>query len=506
MKLPLLHFILCLAALLTACSPKTQSSSSTAPVQVITVSALPESLTPIPTPAPPVYNDYTINLDINPSERTVTGVEKIKYRNRADQTLATIYFNVYLNAFTEENAKQSILPADEEKVYPSGYDYGEMMIDSVAVDNEDARFALTGTVLRVDLPEPLEPDDDAEIKLQLRAVIPKINARTGANNFALWCGNFLPALAVYDSQGWHTSPYYPVGNPFYTRSANYTVSISAPFTFTVVGSGEPVVQEQSGRKSTVFTAKMERDFAFALSDCFQHETFATTAGVDIDLYTFTDFSGKSDLLALAADALEYFSGKISPYPYSHLTIVETGLPYAGGMAYPEIIFMDSACLQEANAFQALTYEIGRQWFYGVIGSNDVENAWMSEGLIRFFQERFARPPENLRAIMGQEYADLQVTLRSMNLRGLDQDLSAYRSRRDYESTQCARGKLMFYALFAKMGEDRFDGFITEYYRKYSFRTAEPADLIRIASETLEEDLTDFFHQWITASDLPSLDS
>jgi hypothetical protein len=478
---------------------------SAVPVKTATAGAqLPPSPTATATALTQLYNQYTVNLDIKPSTGAVTGTETLNLVNTTGVSLTDIYFHVYLNAFSKSTKCQPVFHEFMDKVYANGSSYGYMSVNNITMDGEPASFTLDDTILHISLPTPLAPNDDTELKLELEAQVPEINERTGMNGNAMWFGNFLPLLAVYDSDGWHLDPYYPAGDPFFSTSANFTVTITTPPDYTVAGSGTSTVLDQADKRSTTFTAKLTRDFAFALSDRYNVYSTETPSGVDIDFYTYSNVGNHDQILKLASDSLEYYSKHISAYPYNQLAIVEAGLFNRGGMEYPEVVFIDSSYLSSSSDDESISHEIAHQWFYNVIGNNEIDNAWMDEGLATFMQKRFLLNDAELSDEMEAEYRNLSPKIAGIKAGALSNSLADYSDWSDYYNVQYLRAMLMFYSLYERMGSTAFDAFLKEYYKRYSFQVATPNGLIQTAEDVSGLNLGTFFNNWINDPQLPDL--
>jgi hypothetical protein len=449
----------------------------------------------------PQYNEYTVKLDVCPKERMVTGVERIKIFNTSKQVLDKVYIIVPLNAFSENAASQPVFDEFLNKVYPKGKNYGYMIISNVNVDGELVKFEQNDTIVRVNLPTPLPPDEWAELRMDLKAKIPMMNHRTGSDENSMWFGNFLPILAVCDDDGWHINPYYPAGNPFFSRTANFNVRVTTPIEYTVVGPGIPQITDKGDKKTTEFSSRLARDFAFTLSRHYYVESITSTSNVEIRLYTFSDFARKDELLEITCRSLEYYISRVGAYPYSQLILVETRMFNKGGMEYPGIIFIDSDYMLSRD-FADVTRVIGHQWFYNIIGSNQIKNAWMKEGLNSFIHEGFYLDEAELDKKMQDEYNKLQSVISQIEPNTLRSSLGEFTSWSDYYSIHYIRGKLMFYSLYKEMGHENFDLLLTEYNQQFSFRIAAPDDLIQIAEDISGLELSMFFNAWIDDPVLP----
>jgi len=518
-RLPALCIALCLMFLPIGChDPLAEAQNPPSAAATITVmegnSASNQNLsqatadptaTPMPVQDSTGYNDYSIVAEVDPETRTVTGVEKVIFKNRTGMALDQVYFNLYLNAFTRTATYQPYFDAAASVIFPAGKDYGYINITNAMINNKGAVFNTKETVLTVFFPEPLQPNAEAEITLIFDAYVPAINYRTGANDAAMWMGNFFPILALYDENGWHKGPYYPAGDPFYANIANYHVKVTTPLGYTVVGTGEEVSVESNDIKTTDITATLVRDFAFVIGREYKVDTLKTQSGGYVNLYHFTETENTGDLLNVAVRWLDAYSTHIGSYPYTSLDIVEVGaLPIAGGISYPGIAFVDATYFHSEAKQEWLAKEIGHQWFYNIIGSNQVKEAWLDEGLTEYVYQSLSLSPDALAAQMALDYATLQSELPFIENPSLLQDLSVYKSWQEYHSIQHIRAKLMMYALEQKIGTEAMHTFLKMYYDRFSFRLVNRAGFTTMAEEVSQMDLDEFFRGWMEDFTLPPL--
>ena len=78
-------------------------------------------------------NNYDIFIDYDASSHSAECFEKVTYENVSDNVLEKICFHLYPKAF-RENAKSKVVSlAMEDKAYPNGKDYGDVLIQSVKI-------------------------------------------------------------------------------------------------------------------------------------------------------------------------------------------------------------------------------------------------------------------------------------------------------------------------------------------------------------------------------------
>ncbi len=448
--------------------------------------------------------EYVINLDVDPKTRIVTGIQKVKFTNVQSKSLYKVYFNLYLNAFKKDSKIVPYFDKFKDKIFENGIDYGYIEIQSVSNNNEETTFNVYGTTLEIDLTEPLVFEETTEITLQFEAYIPLINENTGANSKAMWFGNFLPTLSVYDKDGFNIYPNYPAGDSFYTEIANYSVNVTVPNGYDVCGTGISTITELEDKTTTSFTAHFVRDFAFAISKYYKKMSYTGKSDVEINMYYYSNFKDVQHFLELAEKSLNYYSQKIGNYPYQKLDIIECELSFPSGMEYPQVIFMDSSYLQNERSQLTLVHEVCHQWFYNIIGNNQVNEAWIDEGFCSLLAEYILNDEGKIYQKLKGEYDTLSEKLESLENKTLLDDISVYKSWSDYYNVQYLRSKLMLYSLKIKMGDEKFEDFLKKFYTNYAFKIASKNDIISIASEVYGSDLTSFFKKWIEDNKMPAL--
>ena len=114
--------------------------------------------------------------------------------------------------------------------------------------------------------------------------------------------------------------------------------------------------------------------------------------VEMRLLLRTDHaSQEARHFASAAAALRYYGEWFGAYPYDHVTIVDPAFQSAsGGMEYPTLFTAGTRWIAPTRAInleEVTIHEAGHQWWYGVVGSNEFENAWMDEGINQFSEAR-----------------------------------------------------------------------------------------------------------------------
>ncbi len=102
-------------------------------------------------------------------------------------------------------------------------------------------------------------------------------------------------------------------------------------------------------------------------------------------------SGKSkawnNSIQYIKDAVHFRSNVIGEYPYNVVSVVEAKIGFDGGMEYPTITSI-SPGMDEKALDMTIEHEIGHNWFYGILASNERDYPWMDEGVNTYYDNRY----------------------------------------------------------------------------------------------------------------------
>ena len=89
------------------------------------------------------------------------------------------------------------------------------------------------------------------------------------------------------------------------------------------------------------------------------------------------------------DAVYYYSLWNGDYPYNHCTAVD-GTIALEGMEYPNVTVIGESSNSRSFLETVIMHEVGHNWFYGVLGSNERDHAWMDEGINSYYEQRYMK--------------------------------------------------------------------------------------------------------------------
>lgn len=446
-------------------------------------------------------SEYDIVASYDSESRTLNGALNFTYYNDTDNEISDLKFNLYGNAFREGAKFKPVSQSYTESAYYAGVNYGFMKVESVencsgwSVGGEDENL------LTVSLLTPVYPEENTKITINYVLNLAQVNHRTGVTENTVNLGNFYPVLCAYSTEGFKECPYYYCGDPFISECANYSVTLELPIGYTAATSGKAGKEIKNGdRKKCTYTLNNARDFAMVLSDKFKVES-RTVGDTQVSYYYYNDSAPKTRLDA-AAESVEYFSNTFGKYVYPTLSVVQTGFCY-GGMEYPALT-MISDKLDADGTVYTIVHETAHQWWYAMVGSDQLNCAWQDEGLaeyssLMFFENHpsysFTRTgivgsaTKAYRAyfsVYKQIFGDANTTM--------NRHLSEYESEYEYSNIAYNKGLIMFDMLRQSIGDDKFVSALKDYFSGNIYTVASCENLY--ASFLKYGDLEGFFASFI----------
>lgn len=451
-------------------------------------------------------NKYDINVDLNEADRVLSGETNVSYINNENIPLDKIYFHIYPNAYKRE-ATSPVAPEDFQAVYPGGFKPGSININHVTNNNKNLQYNIEGkdeTILGITLQVPLKPGKSVDISIGFEISIPPANDRLGYGDDFYNFGNWYPIAAVYDESGWNLDAYYAMGDPFYSDISDYKVSITVPDDIIVAATGEEAANKVSGNKRTyTFEENSVRDFAWVASNKFNVDV-KSVDGIQIKSYCLDGSRDRNEFaLASAENSVRIFDKAFGKYPYKTLSIVATH--FMSGMEYPGIVFINKDYYyNNTDKFYlevTVAHEVAHQWWYSVVGNNEVDEAWVDESLAAYSEVIYYEKTQGKEygdKYMQHEYTEVYNSYKNKLSRDeiMLQPVFKFKNSNDYALLVYYKGAMMHNAIREKVGDDVFFKILQTYYNKYKFKNATSQDYINIVEDVTGKQWDDFFNEWL----------
>ncbi len=443
-------------------------------------------------------SSYTIAATLDAEEMTLSASCKIHYVNRTDVELNEVWFHLYPAAYRDGAHFTPVTAGEIDSAYPGGVSYGGIEIVSV----EGGEYAVAGQdedILVVTLANKIMPTQSADITVNYTLKIPRMRHRFGYENGTVNLGNWYPVECAYDN-GFVGSPYYSYGDPFNLPVCDYNVTITAPAKYTVAMSGKTERSESEGTAVTHAALKKARDFAVVLGE-FQTLT-QSVGGTQITYFYKNDDKAQEHLQAACA-SLAYFSSAFGAYPYETYSVVQT--PFnQGGMEYTGLVYVSDA-VTDKMITEVIVHETAHQWWYGLVGNDQINSAWMDEALAEYSTTLFYKNNPEFGVTYDARIADamggfsLYCELSKCSDTSMERSLADFASSAEYSYMTYVKGQLMYDSLNKMVGEDKLIGGLRCYVNKCSYTTAKPDDLIACLEQTSKRNLKPFVTSFLDGS-------
>nr|MEA2798541.1 hypothetical protein [Phenylobacterium sp.] len=560
-----LRFLAFLAAAVVAGSVQAQTSpapSSYDPLKTFAPLTLPQPASTLRTgagtPGPAYWQnraDYNIDARLDTATKVLSAEVTITYTNNSPDVLDSLWLQLDQNIYKVDSRAGAFGGAGRRRgnTYTDGY-----TIEAVSAERggktAPARFLVSDTRMRVDLPQPVKAAG-GQVKLRIRYhyTVPGLFGgrtawNTNKNGDIYDIAQWYPRMAVYDDQhGWDTLPY--LANEFYLEYGSFDYAVTVPADMIVAGSGaltnpqEVLTADQRARlerargsdktvlirtpeevlasvpagpgatKTWRFHMDSTRDVAFSASRAFVWDAARinlpegkTAMAQSVYPPESVGENGWSRSTEYIKDAVERFSKRWYPYPWPNA--INVAGP-ATGMEYPGIVF-DGIDDKAKTLFFISAHEIGHSWFPMIVGSDERRDAWIDEGFNTFIDvyesDDFANglygPKRDGEYAPGPEAPADQIAA-LLN----DPEAPPIVSRADTVKEKYRHPVTYFKTAFGLtllrediLGPERFDPAFRKFIADWAYRHPKPSDFFRAMESAGGEDLSwfwrgYFFNNW-----------
>jgi hypothetical protein len=510
-------------------------------------------------PAPdrsPRNASYTIQARLDPDAHTIEGTLVLEWRNLADVPLQTFPFHLYWNAFLNNlstSARGEGRRAARAREGDRGFGYTQVRSVRASGPGGGAETDVTATlryvspddgnphdrtVMEVTTPVPVPPGGTARFAIDWTSRIPYGDVgRAGWVHDYHFIVQWFPKIGVYWKGAWNAHQFHP-WTEFFADYGVYDVSLTLPRGFVVGATGTLHERRQNadGTETLRFVEEDVHDFAWTASRRYREKTArfeeAGLPPVDIRLLVQPEREHLADrYLEATKIALRSYGAWSVPYPYGQVTVVDPAWGSAsGGMEYPTL-FTGGANIWAPRALQSpesvTIHEAGHQFWYGLVATNEFEEAWLDEGLNSYHEEKAAQ-----RALgpvgWGKRYFGLTTQARGRRGgwpvvapgvwigRG-ENDLAAlresgqtdvmarpawhYLNSSAYTLNAYGKPALSFQTLEGLVGDETMTRILRAYARRHLYGHPTTADFIAVVGEVTGRDYAWFFQETWFSSDL-----
>jgi Peptidase family M1 domain len=509
--------------------------------------------------------DYVVDVTLDDAKQMIRGIETITYKNRSPHALSFLWLQVDSNIYRHDSDAKLMggsspsppVKMDLERakglLIGDKFDGGANLLRVVDSTGSALKFTVVKTMMRIDLPRTLLPNEDFEFSIAWEHKINDGKMDPGRSGFEYFdadgnhiyeIAQWFPRLCAYtDVTGWQHKQYLGQGE-FTLEFGNYLVRITAPKDHVVAATGvlqngsDVLTPDQRGRlelaksatspvfivtpdeakenekqktdetKTWVFSAKRVRDFAFASSRKFIWDAMGHTVNGN-SVMAMSYYPNEAEPLwskfstQAIVHTLDVYSRYTFDYPYPVACSIN-GPIY--GMEYPMICFNGPrpepdgtySAEKKFELVSVIIHEVGHNYFPMVVNSDERQWTWMDEGLNTFLQYLSEQEWED-----GYPSAQGEPEAIAQYMQSLSQVPIMTNSESIIQFGDNAYGKPATALNILRetiLGRELFDFAFKEYARRWKFKRPMPADFFRTMEDASGVDLDWFWHGWFYTTD------
>jgi hypothetical protein len=502
--------------------------------------------------------NYDINVTLDDDTKHIVGDMVLAWNNPSDDRIDELQFHLYANAFknarstwmreylhSRASSSDDSTVGEIKRARENGWGWirithmevdGRDVTPQIAFHQPDDQNADDETVIRVPLADQIGPRGTARITVEFEGRVPQSRVRTGwwqDDSFTMV--HWFPKIGVYEPPGtrfvpadaphgrWNCHQFH-AGTEFYADFGVYDVRITLPEKY-IVGTTGRILTERSngnGTKTVVAHAEDVHEFAWVADAQFREATDvwrSTVDGREVEvrlLYQLGHESVVKKYLESTKSTLEYVDHWLGPgaYPYPNITVIDPRASSgAGGMEYPMLITGGADWMAERifghglRLVESVTiHEFLHQFWYGIVATNEFEEAWLDEGLTvysdnRISAELFGEKTSMLNwwgasaSAAGTQEAAYPLTRSRSDAPIAEPSFSGWHTNLTF-SNAYFKPSLVLRTLENYLGRERFDRVIRTYFERWKFRHPCRNDFIAVVNEVAGENLDWFFDQLI----------
>jgi hypothetical protein len=476
---------------------------------------------------------YEIDAKYDAVRHTVDATEVLTYHNLTGQALDHFPFHLYQNAFqpTSTWVREAKLAGSRDTTYEKweAKEYGSEEIKSLEVvgqgdltsqlhyiqpddGNKDDK-----TVAEVHVPKAIAPGAYAQFKIAFHDQMPETQARSGWKRDFLLGGQWFPKVGVFWHGAWNCHQYHAT-TEFFADFGVYDVKLTVPEYEVVGASGVKMTEVNNADKTKTLAYHGDdiHDFAWTVSPRFKVKEDGVYQGqmgpVQMRiLMQPAHWSQVGRHEKILKESMQQFESRYGPYPYKTITLVDPEPDSAaGGMEYPTFITGDSNWFMPAGLYIpeiVVEHEFGHQYWYGMVATNEFEDAWMDEGINSYSEVKV------LDSILGKNTSIINMVGATFgereqqrvgyatvaDLDPMAQKAYDYATLNSYFGITYGKTASVLLTLEGIIGEGTMDKVMRAYFMKYRFTHPTKEDFLKTIEEVSGKDLRWYFNEAVYGS-------
>jgi len=295
----------------------------------------------------------------------------------------------------------------------------------------------------------------------------------------------------------------------------YTAKVTVPKNLMAVMSA---VNPQQKNDTGIYTFKQDKPIpsylmAIAVGD-IQFQSIDNRTGVYAEPSVIKKAAWEFAKLGDMVDAAERLFG---PYRWGRYDVIvlPPSFPY-GGMENPNLTFLTPTVLAgDRSLTSLLAHELGHSWSGNLVTNATWDDIWLNEGFTTYVEHRIGEAVFGIKEAKMQDVLSrkvLQDNLIDFGNNSPDTRLKVNTTGRNPDDglsdIPYEKGYAFLQTIEAAVGREKFDTFITGYFKTYSFQSITTEDFVTYCKENLIKDDKALAHKikmedWIYRPGVPS---
>jgi len=465
---------------------------------------------------------YQIEARFDAAKHALDATEILTYRNLTGQPQDTFPFHLYLNAFQPTSTFMK-----EERRNRTGFKWedkyrasaGVKSLEVVGIGDLTSQIKFISpddgnpddrTVFQVKLPHPIAPNESVQFRIVFHDQFGEVFARTGYRGDFVMGAQWFPKVGVWWQGAWNCHQFH-ANTEFFADFGTFDVKLTVPQNEIVGASGVQLgeVKNNDGTKTLTFRGEDIHDFAWTADPDYRvvEDYFNGSMGnVKIRLLMQPGHINQAGRhMRIMKETMKRFDEWYGPYPYKQISVVDPNDVRAGGMEYPTLITADTTWwMPEGLRFveQVVEHEFGHQYWYGMVATNEFEDAWLDEGINSYTECKI------LDDIFGKDKSAMDLW--GMTESDISQQRNGYLAKPDFDPMtrfgyrfvdgssygEVTYGKTatVLYTLEKLIGEETLKRALHTYFMRYRFTHPTKEDFLKTVEEVSGRDLRWYFDQ------------
>jgi hypothetical protein len=483
---------------------------------------------------------YTIDAKLNTTSHSIDATETLVYKNLTGQPQQSFPFHLYMNAFQPQSTLMTEVRMSGARGVGSDSGWNEKNRGSISVTKLEVEGSgdLTDrmqfiqpddhntndrTVFQVTLPKPVAPGASVEFHMTFHDQLPEVLYRTGYKRDFYMIGQWFPKVGVWWKNAWNCHQFH-ADSEFFADFGTFDVDVTVPQNEILGAGGDLVssVNNPDGTKSAKFHSEDVHDFSWTASPDYTvvEDSWTGSAG-PVKLHVLMSpghMASAPRYVQALKGTLAWYDKNIGPYPYDRITVVDPahGAFNAGGMEYPTLITAGTTWYLPKGVLapeDVVNHEFGHQYWYGMVATNEFEDAWLDEGINSYVEAK------SMAALYGENTSIVNLPfatasnaqlLRIEYISLADTDPITrfswkFISDNAYGGVTYGKTATVLLTLEKVVGEQTMLAALHEYFLRYRFKHPTGEDFLKTIEDVSHQDLKWYFDQAVYGTNILDYD-